>query len=211
MIETIDPRPDPPLPSLPEPDRPTRGPVAPGDVRFAEAEAPPVRWVFATDRIEYAGRAVTVRDGDTHEVVAAVVVAGPQDKRTAMRLAGFVQRAVAALSHDIHLLVIDLFPPSPFSPHGIHRAIWDHVEPSPFEMPPDKPLTLAAYSAGRQRSAYVEPVAVGDVPADMPLFLKPEIYVPAPLEATYQTAWQVFPGALKGLLEGSAAPPQDAP
>jgi hypothetical protein len=39
---------------------------------------------------------------------------------------------------------------------------------------------------------------------DMPLFLKPEAYVPAPLEATYQTTWAVFPAALKGLLEAPA-------
>jgi hypothetical protein len=207
MIESIDPRPDAPFQSLPEPDQPTRGPIAPGDVRFADADAPPVRWVFTTNRIEYAGRAVTVRDGDTHAVVAAVVVAGPQDKRTEMRLARFVQRAVAALSHDIHLLVIDLFPSSPLCPHGIHRAIWDQIEPSSFGLPPDKPLTLAAYSAGRQRTAYVEPVAVGDALTDMPLFLKPETYVPVPLEATYQAEWQVFPARLKGLLEGLCAGP----
>ena len=49
----------------------------------------------------------------------------------------------------------------------------------------DKPLTLAAYSAGPVK-AYVEPVAVGDVMPDMPLFLDPDRHVPAPLEATYQ-------------------------
>ena len=46
----------------------------------------------------------------------------------------------------------------------------------------------------------MEPVAVGDVLPDMPLFLKPEHYVPAPLEATYQATWKLFPTAVKGLL-----------
>ena len=37
---------------------------------------------------------------------------------------------------------------------------------------------------------------------DMPIFLKPGIYVPAPLEATYQTTWdEFFPAPLKRLLE----------
>jgi hypothetical protein len=45
----------------------------------------------------------------------------------------------------------------------------------------------------------------------MPIFLKPEIYVPARLEATYQTTWNVFPAALKGLLEGPPAPAPDNP
>jgi hypothetical protein len=34
----------------------------------------------------------------------------------------------------------------------------------------------------------------------MPLFLEPGSYVSAPLEATYQAAWDVFPDALKDLL-----------
>jgi hypothetical protein len=51
---------------------------------------------------------------------------------------------------------------------------------------------------------YVEPVAVGDVLPDMPIFLTPERYVPCPLEATYQTTWSVFPAALKGELERPA-------
>ncbi len=55
--------------------------------------------------------------------------------------------------------------------------------------------------AGPPRVVYVEPVAVGDMLPDMPLFLKPEFYVPAPLETTYEATWQVFPAPLKGLLE----------
>src|SRR5262245_29859786 len=47
-----------------------------------------------------------------------------------------------------HLLVIDLLPPTPRDPHGMHKAIWDEIEEEPFELPPDKPLTLAAYVAG---------------------------------------------------------------
>jgi hypothetical protein len=43
--------------------------------------------------------------------------------------------------------------------------------------------------------------ALGDALVDMPVFLEPDHHVPCPLEATYQTAWSVFPGALKGHLE----------
>ena len=55
--------------------------------------------------------------------------------------------------------------------------------------------------------AYIETVAVGDVLPDMPLFLKTGFYVPAPLETTYQTTWNVFPAALKGLLQAPAGEP----
>ena len=61
-------------------------------------------------------------------------------------------------------------------------------------MPEGKPLTLAAYDAGPPPVAYVEPVAVGDRLPEMPIFLKPDLYV-APLEATYSITWDdFFPG-----------------
>jgi hypothetical protein len=65
-------------------------------------------------------------------------------------------------------------------------------------------LTLASYDAGPDYVAYVEFVGVGDPLPEMPLFLKPETYVPAPLDATYQAAWHVFPAALKPLLDPGA-------
>jgi len=47
-------------------------------------------------------------------------------------------------------------------PHGIHKPIWDQFKEEPFELPPDKPLTLASYAAGPEKVAYVENVAVAD-------------------------------------------------
>jgi hypothetical protein len=103
--------------------------------------------------------------------------------------------------------VIDLFPPSQRDPQGIHKAIWDEFVEEEFDPVPDKPLILAAYDAGPPRVAYVESVAVWDTLPDMPLFLKPEYYVPAPLEATYEATWELFPTPLKGLLEGPTPKP----
>ena len=71
----------------------------------------------------------------------------------------------------------------------------------PFELPPDKPLTLAAYDAGPPQVGYVESIAVGDTLPDMPIFLEPERWVAAPLEASYATAWESFPAPLKKLLD----------
>ena len=65
---------------------------------------------------------------------------------------------------------------------------------------------MAAYSAGSELVGYVEPVAVGDPLPDMPIFLTADRYVPCPLEATYQTAWEQFPAQLKGPLEAPPAP-----
>lgn len=103
-------------------------------------------------------------------------------------------------------MVIDLFPPSKRDPQGLHKAIWDEFQEEEFEPPPNKLLTLASYSAGAVKTAYVESVGVGNELPEMPLFLEPEVYVPVPLETTYRTSWAVFPAALKGLLEPPTSP-----
>ena len=111
------------------------------------------------------------------------------------------------LRRGVHLLIVDLFPPSVRDPHGIHKAIWDQFKEEPFDLPANQPLTLAAYSAGSEKVAYVENVGLGDMLPDMPIFLTPDQYVQCPLEATYMVAWGVFPRALKGPLEGPPTSP----
>jgi hypothetical protein len=49
-------------------------------------------------------------------------------------------------------------------------------------------------------TAYVEPLAVGDVLPEVPLFLEPGIYVSLPLEATYQRSWDLLPGVIRELV-----------
>lgn len=205
MSETIELRPPVGFHVLPEPDGPLVGSEGCAGLLDAAVSPPHTRVTVKRDRIEYASRIVTIRDTDTHAVVAAIMLLSQQDKQIDYRWDSYVRHAVAALTHGIHLLIIDLFSPNRRNPQGIHQAIWDRIHDVPFELPPDKPLTLAAYDAGPPLVAYVEPVAVGDALTDMPLFLKPEYYVLAPLEATYQTTWNVFPAPLKKLLEAPAA------
>lgn len=135
------------------------------------------------------------------DVIAIVEIVSPGNKSSKNALKMFVKKANEYLDQGIHLLVVDLFPPSRRDPQGIHKAIWDEIVDTPFELPTEKRLTLASYSAGIPKTAYVEPVAVGDPLPDMPLFLEPESYVPAQLEATYMETWRTFPKPLKRLLE----------
>ena len=51
----------------------------------------------------------------------------------------------------IHLLVIDLFPPSKRDPQGIHKAIWDDLVEEDFQLPADERLTIAAYDVQDHR------------------------------------------------------------
>jgi hypothetical protein len=129
--------------------------------------------------------------------VAVIEILSPGNKSSQHAVRSFVEKTVDLLFQDINLLVIDLFPPTPRDPQGIHPLIWGAVRDEPFELPPDKPLTLAAYAAGPPRTAYVEPVAVGDPLPDMPVFLDERIYVPVPLDSTYQETWARCPGPFK--------------
>jgi hypothetical protein len=168
---------------------------------------PKTRFVFRADAAAYACKAnrITVRhpDGD---VVAVLEVVSPGNKGSRHAIQAFARKAVALLQAGIHLLVVDLFPPSPRDPQGIHKVIWDWLHEEPFTLPPDKPLTLAAYAVGTETVAYIEPVAVGDPLPEMPIFLTTDRYVPCPLEATYRTAWEKFPAPLKGPLESPPTP-----
>ena len=82
------------------------------------------------------------------ELIAVIEIVSPGNKDNTNGLKTFVRKAGKLLRRGVHLLVVDLFPPSVRDPHGIHKAIWDQFKEEPFELPPDKPLTLAAYAAG---------------------------------------------------------------
>lgn len=97
----------------------------------------------------------------------------------------------------MHLLIVDLFPPSKRDPEGIHQAIWDEIDGAAFKLPPKQPLTLAAYVAGLPITARIEPVGVGEPMPDMPAYLDEQHSVPVPLEATYMATWMTYPEEMR--------------
>ena len=155
-----------------------------------------------SDAVQYARNAnsVVVRDADD-AVVTVIEIVSPGNKDSHHAIGSFVRKAAAFLQAAVNLLIVNLFPPSEYDPQGIHKLIWDRIHEESFEMPSDKPLTVAVYSSRTTITGYVEPMAVGEELPDMPLFLSPDRYVPCPLAATYQASWEVFPRALKGPLE----------
>jgi hypothetical protein len=183
---------------------PPAGP-APGGAAV-ELQPPKTRFIARTDATWYARKAnrISIRhpDGD---VVAVIEIVSPGNKDSHRAIQDFARKAIALLEADVNLLIVDLFPPTPRDPQGVHKIIWDELCEEPFTLPPDKRLTAAAYEVGMETVAYVEPIAVGDALPEMPLFFAPGRYVPCPLESTYQTAWEQFPAPLKGPLE---APPE---
>ena len=111
---------------------------------------------------------------------------------------------VSALERGVHVLLVDLFPPGPHDPGGIHGAILQSLEQSDEsdDLPAGRPLTLASYVAGPPVDIYLEHLAVGAPLAEMPLFLRPDRYVNVPLEPTYQAAYRAMPAFWREVLEG---------
>ena len=171
---------------------------------LAVATAPPrARVVRRAEDAIYMRKADRIAVRHRHgQVVAVVEIVSPGNKASTNELRTFVEKTSNLIAQGVHLLVVNLFPTSKRDPQGIHKAIWDQFVEEDFELPADKRLTVAAYDAGPPQTAYIEPVAVGDTLPDMPIFLKPDFYVPAPLEQTYRTTWdEFFPAPMKRLLE----------
>jgi len=131
------------------------------------------------------------------QVVAVVEIVSPGNKDRQRSLGTFVDKVVDLLQQKVNLLIIDPFPPGLYDPQGIHGAIWEEFA----ELPPNKPLTLAAYQVEPIKTAYVETIAVGDPLPDMPLFLFDELYVNVPLEETYLATWSALPMEIQRLFE----------
>lgn len=146
---------------------------------------------------------VAVRHLSGDELVAIVEVVSRGNKADRKAFEDFVRKAAEFLSHQIHLLILDLQPPTARDRQGIHGAIWDEFAGQDYERPADKPLTLAAYEAGTLVRTYVEPVCVGERLIDMPLYLDVDQYVPVPLEETYQIAFDSVPRRWRSVLEAS--------
>jgi hypothetical protein len=159
------------------------------------------------DQVRYARKTnrVAIHHG-LGEVVAVIELVSPGNKDRQHSLRTFVQKATDLFNQRVNLLIIDPFPPGPHDPQGIPAAILKAFTDAPFELPPDKPLTLASYQVEPILTSYVEPIAVGDPLPDMPLLLEDEFSINVPLEETYQTTWNVLPAEIRQLLEPQIQP-----
>lgn len=158
---------------------------------------PKTRFMAKTEIEVYAEKRsrVVIRHRSGDEVVAIVEIVSPGNKSNRYALQQFISKIHELLRAGVHLLVVDLFPPSPRDPQGIHGAIWERFEDqeSSFELPLEEPLTMVAYTGGLERQAFIEPVGLGKPLPDMPLFLCPPGHVMIPLEKTYQSAFEGVP------------------
>ena len=172
-----------------------------------EVRRPRVRYHVEAEPGSYAGKAkaVVVRHSSDHRVVAMVELVSPGNKASRYAIDQFAAKARQAMQDGVHLLIVDLFPPGPRDPGGLHRLIWDEGDGGGFTLPPDEPLACISYIGGPAPQLFLEPMAVGRaLPEEMPLFLDPGHYVPVPIEATYLAAFDAVPAVWRDAL---ASPP----
>ncbi|NLY03136.1 MAG: DUF4058 family protein [Rhodopirellula sp.] len=178
-----------------------------GGIAVAEA-APRVDLTLRLDESRsYAlkQRTIAIRHRSGDDVVALIEIVSPANKDRERSVREFVDKAYQSVSAGVHLLVVDLFPPGKYDSHGMHGAIWsDFAGGVPYDVPRNKPLTLASYEAGDEPCAYVQPTAVGTPLVAMPLFLQSGRYVNVPLETTYQTAFAGMPERWKAEIDSAS-------
>jgi hypothetical protein len=143
--------------SLKRPDESSPGSDQPaGGLQLATAP-PKVRYRLVSERSLYAGRTrtVTIRHVSNHQIIAMIELVSPGNKSSGKALTAFTRKAHEALSHGIHLLIVDLFPPNSRNPRGIHPLIWDE-RGGTIKFLKSKPLTCAAYVGDPEPEAFIQ-------------------------------------------------------
>jgi len=173
----------------------------------AVLERPKTRIHRQTDKAYYAEKAdrITIRH-HLGRIVAFIEIVSPGNKDGDRALDQFVAKIADAMQQGIHVLVLDLFPPTTRDPAGIHKAIWDQFDREDFELPSHQNRVLASYESAGVQDAHIETIGLGDPLPDMPLFIAPGAHVLVPLEETYMNAWEDTPAAVRRQVVGPVQP-----
>jgi hypothetical protein len=144
-------------------------------------------------------RAVAVFDKAARRT-AVIDVPPPDAKDRAAEVERYARKVAGQLERGVNVLVVDVYPQVGNGSRRVADAIWNVVSSAEFNLPPERPLTVAAFATGRQNRAFVEPLSPGDTLPDMPLFIGPDLFVPAPLEASYVHAFDGVPRHFRAMI-----------
>ncbi len=180
-------------------------PPATGGVVLAEAPPRVRRQQTIQESVLARRRSLAIRHISGHRLIALVEIVSPANKDRAASIEELTNKLLSALELGVHILLVDLFPPTRHDPSGLHGVLLQQLHDSDgaYDLPAEEPLTLAAYAAGPSVEVFLEHVAVGAGLPDMPLFLRPDRYVNVPLETTYQAAYRAIPAVWREVLEGA--------
>ncbi|MCU0706157.1 MAG: DUF4058 family protein [Fimbriiglobus sp.] len=185
---------------------PPRGPkpVPAVGPNTAVLDAPPKLSAHRTDgrmpKERQKRRHLVIRHVSGHRVVALLELVSPANKDRRLTVAQFAAKVEEAVRNEVHVAVVDLFPPTPSAPHGLPARVWRRFGRSPVLLPAGRPLSLGTFVAKPKPEAYFEFLAVGEELPPFPLFLTETQYVNLPLADTYAAAFAGSPPYLRELL-----------
>jgi len=151
-------------------------------------------------------RRIVIKDawqGD--RVVAVIEVVSRGNKTSTARVEQFVQKSVEWLEKGVHLVLLDLHPPTPLVPHGFHALLCGELGHEPTAPPADRALSAVSYQvleSGALR-AHLVPLKVGDPLPELAVFLTPHEFVRLPLERTYDESFHTVPWKFQEALAGT--------
>jgi hypothetical protein len=174
-----------------------------GEGGVALRASPQTKHVRQSDRDYYADKASRVAiHHRLGRIVAIIEIVSPGNKHDNESFDDFCEKVVKTIRSRVHVLVVDLFPPTRRDPAGIHKAIWDHFEEDdPFELTAPQDRVFASYEGDGVNTAYIETLGLGEPLPAMPLFIAPGAHILVPLEETYMRAWTDTPKAVRRLVE----------
>src|SRR3954471_19472849 len=111
---------------------PAQWPLPPATGGVAVADAPPRTRRRATvePAILARRRSLAIRHVSGHRLIALIEILSPANKDRPGHVEEFAVKVESALNLGVHVLVMDLLPPSPHDPRGMHGVILRRLEPS---------------------------------------------------------------------------------
>ena len=172
------------------------------------ADQPPPRFSVvrrAGFAAEYAAKAhhVAIRREVDDRLVAQIQLASPGYKLRPSSVDAYADEVAHSVVAGVHVAVLDLLPPGRHDrPGGLAGAVAEACGFGPLEPPAGKPLWIASIEVADVPNLYAEPLAVGDELPDLPVYLRPGLWVAVPLAATYAAAWEATPKRWRRVIEG---------
>ena len=111
------------------------------DGGIATLPPPVTRIIRRTTKEIYASRAnrIVVKH-HLGRIIAVIEIVSPGNKDSRAALRDFAEKTVDCLRKGIHVLIVDLFPPTQRDPYGIHKVIWDEIVEEDFTFVDGKDL-----------------------------------------------------------------------
>ncbi|HVR75821.1 MAG TPA: DUF4058 family protein [Planctomycetota bacterium] len=150
-------------------------------------------------------RRIVIRDTLRQDrVVAVLEIVSQGNKDARLRVEQFLDKTIGFLAAGVHLLVVDVQPPTRFVPHGFHALICEVLGHEALQVAGEKTRQVVSYQildAGFPR-AHMASVHVGEPLPPMPVFLLPHHYVTVALESSYETAYRSLARKFQDMLRG---------